>query len=339
MQLKQNSLLKFIVPTAIAAAVFIGIKAYKSNSEVSTTPVQSTIYDLKPEELRALGIDGDTPQDTIRTLVGTLKRTRQDIEEVKAQNADLLKRNKQLTDQQTNVDAQIQSALERERNNLTIEFEQRAASLTDQLEQKLANLPQFDFNTTSPTQTQEQKNTSVDEGFGDIPINGDVSMGMQWVMPADMQALDRNGKPVAAGQQADSFGFPSLFNELDNSMVGKAHEDLTGVKSKTRDEKPPVPIYTLPENSTLIGSVAMTALLGRVPIDGVVNDPYPFKVLVGKENLTANGMMLPNVEGAILSGTASGDWTLSCVRGKVTSITLVFNDGRVRTLPQGRQSN
>lgn len=101
----------------------------------------------------------------------------------------------------------------------------------------------------------------------------------------------------------------------------------------------PVPIYTLPENSTLIGSVAMTALLGRVPIDGVVNDPYPFKVLVGKENLTANGMMLPNVEGAILSGTASGDWTLSCVRGKVTSITLVFNDGRVRTLPQGRQSN
>lgn len=339
MQLKQNSLLKIIVPSAIAIAVFIGIKAYKSNSEVSTTPVQSTIYDLKPEELRALGIDGDTPQDTIRTLVGTLKRTRQDIEEVKAQNADLLKRNKQLTDQQTNVDAQIQSALERERNNLTIEFEQRAASLTDQLEQKLANLPQFDFNATSPTQTQEQKNTSVDEGFGDIPINGDVSMGMQWVMPADMQALDRNGKPVAAGQQADSFGFPSLFNELDNSIVGKAHEDLTGVKSKTRDEKPPVPIYTLPENSTLIGSVAMTALLGRVPIDGVVNDPYPFKVLVGKENLTANGMMLPNVEGAILSGTASGDWTLSCVRGKVTSITLVFNDGRVRTLPQGRQSN
>ncbi|MFC0323690.1 TIGR03752 family integrating conjugative element protein [Gallibacterium melopsittaci] len=339
MQLKQNSLLKIIVPSAIAIAVFIGIKAYKSNSDVSATQVQSTIYDLKPEELRALGIDGDTPQDTIRTLVGTLKRTRQDVEDVKTQNADLLKRNKQLTDQQNNVDAQIQSALERERNNLTVEFEQRAASLTAQLEQKLANLPQFDFNATSPTQTQEQKNISVDEGFSDIPINGDVSMGMQWVMPADMRALDRNGKPVAAGQQADSFGFPSLFNELDNSMVGKAYEDLTGVKSKTRDEKPPVPIYTLPENSTLIGSVAMTALLGRVPIDGVVNDPYPFKVLVGKENLTANGIMLPNVEGAILSGTASGDWTLSCVRGKVTSITLVFNDGRVRTLPQGRQGN
>lgn len=177
MQLKQNGLLKIIVPTAIAIAVFIGIKAYKSGSEGNTTAsVQSTLYDLKPDELRALGIDGDTPQDTIRTLVGTLKRTRQDVEEVKAQNADLLKRNKQLTDQQNNIDAQIQSALERERNNLSIEFEQRAASLTDQLEQKLANLPQFDLNATSPT--QEQKNTSVDEGFGDIPINGDASIGM-----------------------------------------------------------------------------------------------------------------------------------------------------------------
>ncbi|EGH18473.1 hypothetical protein Pgy4_36510, partial [Pseudomonas savastanoi pv. glycinea str. race 4] len=29
------------------------------------------------------------------------------------------------------------------------------------------------------------------------------------------------------------------------------------------------------------GSVAMSALIGRVPVDGTVNDPYPFKVLIG----------------------------------------------------------
>ncbi|MDE9558134.1 TIGR03752 family integrating conjugative element protein, partial [Xenorhabdus bovienii] len=38
--------------------------------------------------------------------------------------------------------------------------------------------------------------------------------------------------------------------------------------------------------------------------------------------------------GAVISGTATGDWTLSCVRGDVTSITFVFADGRVRTVPQ-----
>jgi integrating conjugative element protein (TIGR03752 family) len=83
-----------------------------------------------------------------------------------------------------------------------------------------------------------------------------------------------------------------------------------------------------------MGSVAMTALIGRVPIDGTVNDPYPFKVLIGSDNLTANGIDLPDVAGAVVSGTASGDWTLSCVRGQVRSVTFVFNDGTIRTLPE-----
>jgi integrating conjugative element protein (TIGR03752 family) len=76
----------------------------------------------------------------------------------------------------------------------------------------------------------------------------------------------------------------------------------------------------------------MTALIGRVPIDGTVNDPYPFKVLIGADNLTANGIELPDVAGAVVSGTASGDWTLSCVRGQIRSVTFVFRDGRVRTI-------
>ena len=37
---------------------------------------------------------------------------------------------------------------------------------------------------------------------------------------------------------------------------------------------------------------------------------YPFKVLVGPDNLTANGIDIPDVAGAVFSGTASGDWTL-----------------------------
>src|SRR3546814_4055075 len=77
-----------------------------------------------------------------------------------------------------------------------------------------------------------------------------------------------------------------------------------------------------------MGSIAMTALIGRVPIDGTVNDPYPFKVLIGLDNLTANGIDIPDVAGAVVSGTASGDWTLSCVRGQIRSVTFVFQDGR-----------
>src|SRR3546814_13830124 len=62
--------------------------------------------------------------------------------------------------------------------------------------------------------------------------------------------------------------------------------------------------------------------------------PYPFKVLIGPDNLTANGIDIPDVAGAVVSGTASGDWTLSCVRGQIRSVTFVFQDGTIRTVPE-----
>ena len=41
----------------------------------------------------------------------------------------------------------------------------------------------------------------------------------------------------------------------------------------------------------------------------------------------------PDVAGAVVSGTASGDWTLSCVRGQIRSVTFVFEDGTLVTPP------
>jgi integrating conjugative element protein (TIGR03752 family) len=129
-----------------------------------------------------------------------------------------------------------------------------------------------------------------------------------------------------------SFGPAQSTLETTAETVANAGAGAAGVKSAK-------PVYTVPTNSTLMGSVAMTALIGRVPIDGTVNDPYPFKVLVGPDNLTANGIDIPDVAGAVFSGTASGDWTLSCVRGQVRSITFVFNDGTIRTIPEDREGN
>src|SRR3546814_2986155 len=77
-----------------------------------------------------------------------------------------------------------------------------------------------------------------------------------------------------------------------------------------------------------------TWLFGRVPIEGTNTDRCPFKVLIGLDNLTANGIHIPDVAGAVVSGTASGDWTLSCVRGQIRSVTFVFQDGTIRTVPE-----
>ncbi|MEX2257799.1 MAG: TIGR03752 family integrating conjugative element protein [Woeseia sp.] len=101
----------------------------------------------------------------------------------------------------------------------------------------------------------------------------------------------------------------------------------------------PRPVYTVPRNATLMGATAMTALLGRVPVRGEVRDPMPFKVITGRDNLAANGLTVPGVAGMIWSGTAIGDWTLSCVTGRLTSVTFVFDDGRIRTVSSDERGN
>ena len=95
-------------------------------------------------------------------------------------------------------------------------------------------------------------------------------------------------------------------------------------------------IYTVPSNSRSWGRLPLTALIGRVPIDGTVNDPYPFKVLIGPDSLTANGIDIPDVAGAVVSGTASGDWTPRACAGRSLGHVRV-QDGTIRTLPQGQQ--
>ncbi|MGH8624133.1 MAG: hypothetical protein ACREYC_02260, partial [Gammaproteobacteria bacterium] len=80
-------------------------------------------------------------------------------------------------------------------------------------------------------------------------------------------------------------------------------------KPDPKKEKPPLkPVYTVPENSALTGSTAFTALVGRIPIRGRIQDPFPFYVLVGPDNLAANGLELPEVAGVIFRGTTLGDW-------------------------------
>ncbi|RMN02473.1 hypothetical protein ALQ68_04311, partial [Pseudomonas savastanoi pv. glycinea] len=132
-----------------------------------------------------------------------------------------------------------------------------------------------------------------------------------WIDPQDATALDSNGKPITAGNSvpASAYSFPTAFGE----SVDRGQKALTTGAQSVRDDmggqqqerKKVRRAYTLPQNSTLMGSVAMSALIGRVPVDGTVNDPYPFKVLIGPDNLTANGIDLPDVAGAVASGTAS----------------------------------
>lgn len=101
----------------------------------------------------------------------------------------------------------------------------------------------------------------------------------------------------------------------------------TGNVTATTDT---VPWFTLPDLSVMTGAVSLTALVGRIYLDETIQDPWPFKTLIGRDNLTANYHDLPpEIDGMLYEGYGVGDWTLGCVRGWVTVASFVFDDGTV----------
>ena len=90
-----------------------------------------------------------------------------------------------------------------------------------------------------------------------------------------------------------------------------------------------IPYATIPPDATLIGATSLTAMIGRVPKNDQVVDPIKFKLVLGQENLAANGFLIPGLQGMVLSGRAIGDATFSCVRGFITSALYIFDDGSI----------
>ena len=325
--MRSNGLLKWLLIPVALLVLFVAIRLF-SGGGASAPPTADGSSRLTPEEMKALGIEGDTPRDTVATLVAQVKQLRTELQTALSDNRSQREENQRLRQRENTIDQRISSALESERSNLRRD-QQQAASARQQTEGLLDDL--------------QQRLDSIGGrggGHADLPVglglrDGDeagMEGGMRWVEPDDAKQSDGRGRSNGGINFPTSFGSAQSTLETTAQTVANAGARAAGVKS-------PTPVYTVPTNSTLMGSVAMTALIGRVPIDGTVNDPYPFKVLVGPDNLTANGIDIPDVAGAVFSGTASGDWTLSCVRGQVRSITFVFHDGTIRTIPEDREGN
>lgn len=328
--MRSNGLLKWLMIPVGLLVLFIGVRLF-SGGDAPATPRAGSNSQLTAEEMKALGIEGDTPNDTVATLVAQVKQLRTELQTAVSDNKAQRAENQRLRQRDDSIDQRINAALESERATQQRD-QQQAAGERQQTEGLLADL-----------QRRLEGIGGRDGGHADLPVglglrDGDdkgMEGGTRWVEPDDAKQTDGRGKANGGPSFPTSFGPAQRTLESAAETAANAGALAVGAKSAK-------PVYTVPTNSTLMGSVAMTALIGRVPIDGTVNDPYPFKVLVGPDNLTANGIDIPDVAGAVFSGTASGDWTLSCVRGQVRSITFVFRDGTIRTVPDdgdGKQQN
>jgi integrating conjugative element protein (TIGR03752 family) len=120
-------------------------------------------------------------------------------------------------------------------------------------------------------------------------------------------------------------------NSSQSEEITKTVAQATPSHSSEKN-KQSVPYYTVPVNATLTGAIAMQPIIGRIPINGRVPDPYTFKAIIGAYNLAANGIDIPEaLQGIVVSGIASGDLLGKCARGDIRSMTFVFADGRIST--------
>ncbi|PHS62275.1 MAG: TIGR03752 family integrating conjugative element protein [Alcanivorax sp.] len=331
--LKSNGLLKILLPFLVIVVLVIVIRGCNSDdtpdAAASGAEQKDASLTLTDDEIQALGIEGDTPRDTVATLVGEMRAMRKELDDTRAESQKLRDQNAQLSERASNVDSAIQSALREERRREA----EKDQSLLRTFEDKIDTLRHY---TDRGGDDASQEELPVGLGLGDGGLrngaSGTVTPGLVWIHPADARTDEKTGESVFPS----AFSFSGSVSDIAAGGAKALGRAAGSVESRIKGKADPNtvrPVYTIPQNSTLTGSVAMTALLGRVPIDGTVNDPYPFRVIVGKDNLTANGIEIPEVRGAILAGTTTGDWTLSCVRGQVDSITFVFDDGTVRTVP------
>ena len=246
--------------------------------------------------------DADTPADTIKTLTAAVSALIVDIEALHKDNSSIRENQRDLKLQFDRLNRDVDSKIANKFAKQDIDIETGAslgAGDIQLIRDELAELKQ---------QFESKATTDIPLGLGydNIPINQSSENNYVW-SHIDVAATD--------------------------STPGAAR---TGFQSRTATTKP---MYTLPQNATLVGSKLMTAMIGRVPKQNEVVDAMPFKVITGIENLAANGLEIQGIKGMIWSGTAVGDWTLSCVSGRLKSVTFVFENGTIHTTSTAKTSN
>lgn len=272
------------------------------------------------------GVDVDSPVETMRTLTKETKAVRQESIKLQEENAKLKNEIQQLLSMEQNINKRIDSKLQSA--EMSVDDKQRELehkqSLTDgliaQLENKLANIKETGKKTA---RGYDISSADIPDGLGYDENGRSINLDeVVWTSPLEAKVNPQN--PL-------KYSLPKFTD--DAAKKGTAlKQNLLG-REKSKEERS-IRAYTIPVNATMIGSVSMTALLGRIPVGSQVVDPYPFKIMVGEENLSSNGIHIPGVIGVVMSGIAKGDWTLSCVSGEIRSMTFTFTDGTIVTYPE-----
>ena len=272
--------------------------------------------------------DADSPADTIKTLTANVAAMTSEVKALRKDNDQLRKENRDLLANRHQIEENVTTWVKRELLSREKDQDVRGRIDAGVLSSLTARVDALSQSLSGNGATQGGSDIPVGLGLDGVGEGAAPTETLIWIDPLD--ALDSDTTPSGTNGLLRRVS-QSTGNALESARekTGNLTESLNTVR----------PVYTVPRNATLIGSTAMTALVGRVPVQGQVRDPMPFKIITGADNLAANGLTVPGVQGMVWSGTAIGDWTLSCVTGRLDSVTFVFEDGTIRTISGDDRGN
>ncbi len=328
-RLTSNKLIPVAVGLILLTLGGLAAKSVVSKSETVAKPrTKLPVLEEAP--------DGDTPVDTIRTLRAELTASNERLAKVIEQNNQLIASNQKLQDGEARLEAKLTEQLKDELAAAKFEQSTELQESASLFSEELASLRQS--LTIQPTEPVLEEPVLANN----YPIanGGEIQSDYIWVAPLDAQG-SHVGLSGDAGLRNPSIGATGDAGSLlpDFNPIGSAEPlgDVAALQADVDDRSDkPRPYFTINNLATLAGSTAFTAMIGRVPIDGQVADPVPFRVLVGRENLAASGFRVPDdIAAMVFEGVAIGDWTLGCVEGSLRTATFVFEDGTIRTVEDG----
>ncbi|PUB78711.1 MAG: TIGR03752 family integrating conjugative element protein [gamma proteobacterium symbiont of Ctena orbiculata] len=318
-QTTSNRLLPLLAGAVVLMLVFVTLKS------CSQEPEDALVLESVPQ---APEPDADSPADTIKTLTANVASMTTEVQALRKDNDQLRKENRDLLANRHQIEENVTTRVKRELLSHEKDRESRDRIDAGVLSSLTARVDALSQSLSQRYPNQSGSDIPVGLGLDDVGAGAATTDNLIWVEPLDVvedAALGTNGN--------------SLLQRVGQSTESTLTSATEKTATLTQELNTVHPVYTVPRNATLIGSTAMTALVGRVPVQGQVRDPMPFKVITGADNLAANGLTVPGVQGMVWSGTAVGDWTLSCVTGRLDSVTFVFEDGTIRTISGDDRGN
>lgn len=301
---RSNPLIKFIViPIAVIVIGVVLMSVFSGNSG-----------NRRGEVVKSNSINdsatGDTPVETLKTLTFEMTKVEEQNRKLIAENQDL--KNKS------------QGEWEQWKNDLLNKVKQKLDSQSNVSNQEIQRLQQ-DF------ERREQVAKSNSDNFDGLAIDTNDGKDHQfvWIGDLDHSKNDYEKKEDNSSLIDDA---ASILNPSIQDKNNDSQQNNKDIKNNKNYRDKITPYYTIPKNTILTGAIALQPLIGRIPIDGKVEDPYNFKAVLGAKSIAANNAKIPsNISGIIISGTATGDLLGQCARGTIDSMTFIFPDWRIST--------